>query len=110
MDVCHGYVGSLRVSIPWTKLSSESVTAEVSDIYMVIQPIDVDLNNADTIREKALEAKRIMLDKLTAVAKAQAAALAKEKEDKKQDDGYFARLATKIADNIYILVRNLHVR
>jgi len=107
VEVLHGSVGSLRIRIPWAKLSSESVTAELTDIYMAIQPVDMDLAKADQIRQSVLEAKKAMLEKMTAVAKSNAAAM---EQTSKHDSGYFARLAKKIADNIYIYVRNFHVR
>lgn len=36
--VTHGFVGKLKIVIPWTSLDTQPVTLEISDVYFVVVP------------------------------------------------------------------------
>lgn len=105
IEVKHGYIGSLRVSIPWARLTSESVTIEIQDVFLLANPVDPKSWDPDDLQRKNLEAKRALLEKLS-----QAPARARDEKGGKEDSGYFAKLAAKIADNIFIYLKDIHIR
>ena len=116
VEVMHGYVGSFRVSIPWARLTSESINVEIRDVVLVAKPGDPNTWDPEELRRKNLDAKRILLEKATEAAQAWQKKGAgggnggSSALDDSKSEGYFARLATRIADNIFVYLKNVHIR
>lgn len=109
VDVSHGFVGSFRVSIPWSRLTSESINVEIRDVVLVAKPGDPDTWDPEELRKKNLDAKRMLLEKATEAAQAWQKKGGSEASSS-ENSGYFARLATRIADNIFVYLKNVHIR
>lgn len=106
IEVKHGYIGSLRVSIPWSRLTSESVNIEIQDVFLLANPVDPKSWDPDELRKVNLETKRALLEKLGQATGNSAGGGGKDGGN----EGYFARLGAKIADNIFIFIKSVHVR
>lgn len=107
----HRYIGSFRVFIPWSRLTSESVTVEIENVVLVASPGDPAKWDPEELRKKNLDAKRVLLEKATEAARAWSShSRRKTQEQKAESAGYFARLATRIADNIFVFLKNVHIR
>eukprot|EP00624_Nannochloropsis_granulata_P000394 evm.model.NODE_11590_length_5021_cov_19.379805.1 len=119
IDVQHGYIGSFRVSIPWSRLTSESVSVEIENVVLIAKPADPMKWDPEELRRCNLNAKRILLEKATEAARAWNSSRRKSQADEaamsasgsgKESAGYFAKLATRIADNLFVFLKNVHVR
>lgn len=107
----HRYIGSFRVFIPWARLTSESVTVEIENVVLVASPGDPRQWDPEELRKKNLDAKRVLLEKATEAARAWSShSRRKTQEQKAESAGYFARLATRIADNLFVFLKNVHIR
>jgi vacuolar protein sorting-associated protein 13A/C len=107
IEVKHGYIGTLRVSIPWSRLTSESVSIEIQDVFLLANPVDPKSWDPDELRKVNLETKRAMLEKLGQATGGSAGGGGGKDGG---NEGYFARLGAKIADNIFIFIKSVHVR
>lgn len=81
---------------------SESVSVEITDVFLVCGPLEREDWDQDEVRRQNLEFKRQSLEKaLNSIG---------QKKMSEEDAGYFAKLGTKIADNLFVYLRNIHIR
>ena len=105
------YIGSFRVSIPWARLTYESVSVEIENVVLIAKPGDPNKWDPEELRRCNLTAKRVLLEKATAAARAWSSHSRRKTQDEKAESaGYFGKLATRIADNLFVFLKNVHVR
>ena len=100
-----GHVGTLRITLNWTSLAAQ---IELEDVYAVLNT-KADVKFDQTRDEKSkLAAKESQLkaleDEDAKAAKENASA------QKNQAPGYFARLMSKIIENLKVTIRRVHIR
>ena len=99
-DVKFGMIKKIEASIPWRHLTSQSITANVEGIYLILSP-----NSTVKTTEKFLEEK---IEEIKSQIKKGVDNLKDNLEEK--EDGYFAGLITKIINNLSIDVKDIHIR
>jgi vacuolar protein sorting-associated protein 13A/C len=105
--IAYGYLGSLVLNIPWHSLRSQAVTAEISDVYLILQPKkDIPYSEEDEKRRES-DLKRRKLQKYEA---GKLGTVYKKTEKKKDDDGFMDKLLVTIINNIHVTVKNVHIR
>jgi hypothetical protein len=107
-----GYVGKLLLRANWAKLGSEPVSVTLEDVLVIARlRKDSDELKVDPVSEQ----KRAVDAQLAQLETKQNLWLSEEEERTRSDtkasqDSYSASMAKKIADNIQITIRNIHVR
>ncbi|OWZ21120.1 Vacuolar protein sorting-associated protein [Phytophthora megakarya] len=104
MQLVRGLVGSIELKIPWNRLQSDSVVATVDDVYLLLrteEDIDAVMRQMDefTLKKKLLEEFYAQAKRQEATANATSSG-----------DGFAARLANKIIDNLELHIRRIHLR
>ncbi|KAJ9453620.1 putative vacuolar protein sorting-associated protein 13A [Diplonema papillatum] len=120
--VCHrGYVGALKVTIPWTRLQSEPVVISLSDIYVLLRPKRGAPWDASAEEEAERDRKNRALDVFEALRQKQADETPQDHaadvsweavagKSTQGDRGFFGRVQDGIANNVQILVNRVHIR
>lgn len=62
ISVVHGYVGNINAKIPWSSLGSSPVQAQISDLFIVVQPKKCVAWSDKVERERSLQMKRKKLE------------------------------------------------
>ncbi|XP_052241928.1 intermembrane lipid transfer protein VPS13A-like isoform X2 [Dreissena polymorpha] len=103
IEVKAGYIGYMKVDIPWTSLFSCSVTVLVEDVYVLAGPVTD--RGYDLARETALQnaVKREILLSLTPTGTPAA-------PTNGEDPGFLEKLYTYVLNNIQVSVGRIHVR
>ncbi|XP_060597080.1 intermembrane lipid transfer protein Vps13-like, partial [Ruditapes philippinarum] len=104
IEVKAGYVGYIKVDIPWTSLFSSSVVVRVEDVYLLAGPVTDRVYDPE--RERALQnaIKRETLESLGTSTFNKVAASSEE------DPGFFEKLYTYVVNNIQVSIGRVHVR
>ena len=114
VEVSHGCLQSLQVSVPWTALDKKPVKVSIDGLLLQAVSIDVLRVSKTDLRERILNAKRKALQKFEMEVEA---LLNKRSEDGSASaEGLAAlpvfaqRLIMKILDNLEITITNVHMR
>lgn len=97
-----GFVGTIKVEIPWTSLSSSPLKITVEDVIVLLLPHpkkDWDENEQRLINQKA---RRSAIDSFETMNS--------EDVSVESSPGMIEKLITKIVDNIQINLKNVYVR
>ena len=101
----YSWIGNLEIFVPWSHLSKLPVEIRISDIYLIMEPLDISLwgskfNGLEGKIEKIEEIIREILNK------------EKKISEKKIGDkpGFFDMFVEKIIDNIQLKIENIHLR
>ena len=99
----YSHIGSLKVIVPWNKLSSSPVEITITDVYLFLHLKDTEsqVDLKDIIANKK-ELIKNYCDYLSSKL------LGERKDEKEQ--GYLNRMISKIIDNIQLSVQNIHLR
>ena len=98
-----GFLGSVKLDIPWMNPVSRPTVVDVSDIYAIVTPQSEFKYDSLKVAEEALKAKLLALLERE---KERAEALANKKEPEKT--GYFAKMALQIVHNIQLRIHRVH--
>ena len=99
-----GFLGCVKLDIPWMNPVSRPTVVDVSDIYAVVTPQSEFKFDAVKEAEATLKAK---LAALFQREKERAEALA-SKDEKSEKSGYFAKMALQIVHNIQLRIHRVH--
>ncbi|XP_053396044.1 intermembrane lipid transfer protein VPS13A-like isoform X3 [Mercenaria mercenaria] len=104
IEVKAGYVGYIKVDIPWTSLFSSSVVVHVEDVYLLAGPVTDRMYDPE--RERALQnaIKREALESLSTSTLNKVAASSEE------DPGFFEKLYTYVVNNVQVSIGRVHLR
>lgn len=110
IEVTHGYVGEISLTIPWTNLYTEPLDMAVYDVYLIAGPIRE--RKYDPVRANTLElaAKRKRLSQIE--QRNQAADINEEKPKNPEEgsDSVVEKLIAQVLKNLKISVKNVHFR
>jgi hypothetical protein len=94
-----GYVGNLRISIPWSSLGSKPVEAELDRVHLILKlKENVEAGSLDAAAEVSKQAA-IM-----------AAELAKRSNVSSTSPGWLTSLVNKLIKSFQVRVHNIHIR
>eukprot|EP00941_MAST-03F_sp_MAST-3F-sp1_P004283 g4283.t1 len=110
-----GYIGNVKLNVPWTNLMGRPTIIEVEDVYAIVAP------NAELNFDQKVAVQRELKRKLTLLAQRELdqatalAALAAEKEGgnkspTRKKKGFAARMLTRVIDNLQLFIRRIHIR
>ena len=106
--VCErGFVKTLKVRIPWTRLQSEPVSITLEGVSILLRPKKGSKWDKETHEREAKEAKNAALELF------EKGRLSKtEDNDEKQDEktGFFSRIQDIVSSNIQVKVNNVHIK
>ena len=92
MEIIHSSVGRLKISVPWTSLSSKPVEILLQDVFLIVTPTDLD--------QYEISIQRLAKQKLNIMTAYAKSLLAKFAQEKKEKGGYMDDIGAKILDNI----------
>eukprot|EP01060_Flectonema_neradi_P027890 TRINITY_DN3752_c3_g1_i2.p1 TRINITY_DN3752_c3_g1~~TRINITY_DN3752_c3_g1_i2.p1 ORF type:complete len:4139 (+),score=668.66 TRINITY_DN3752_c3_g1_i2:80-12418(+) len=105
--VCErGYVGGLKVRIPWTRLQSEPVSITLEKVSILLRPKKGSKWNKESHEREQREAKDAAL---SAFEKTRQSNL-EETKDAGKKVGFFSRFQDVISSNIQITINDVHIR
>eukprot|EP01098_Paradermamoeba_levis_P016483 TRINITY_DN8923_c0_g1_i1.p1 TRINITY_DN8923_c0_g1~~TRINITY_DN8923_c0_g1_i1.p1 ORF type:complete len:237 (-),score=82.50 TRINITY_DN8923_c0_g1_i1:49-759(-) len=104
IEVKEGYLGRVKLQIPWKQISSQPVVISLENIFLIIGPKSLQQFNAEEELKKELKTKKRLLQLAELMEGGD-----QESGDKK-DEGFTARLVTKIVDNLQIYINKVHFR
>ncbi|XP_048240040.1 vacuolar protein sorting-associated protein 13A-like isoform X2 [Haliotis rufescens] len=104
IEVKAGYIGHLKLDIPWTSLFSSNIHLFLEDVYILAGPVAD--RQYDPARERLLQ-NAIKRQKLEALEKS---ALDEVVEKTEEEPGFYEKLATHFVSRIQVSVRNIHIR
>ncbi|KAL2150408.1 hypothetical protein VTH82DRAFT_6971 [Thermothelomyces myriococcoides] len=108
INVVEGHLGELTLVIPWSNLRGAPVKVFIENVFLLASPKEEAEYDEE---EEAHRRQRIKMEKLDS------AELLKERaqeglspEEQKRTQSFTESLVTKIADNLQVTVKNIHVR
>lgn len=119
ISIKHGVIGLLQVIIPWTRLRSESIRVELSDIDITVHPKKAAKYDASQEEADQYEAKMEQLaifEELRGDREQQELKKAAGEDDDaasleaSKDQSFMARLRSTMVNNIQITVTNVKLR
>jgi vacuolar protein sorting-associated protein 13A/C len=109
--VVHGYVGNITAAIPWRSLGSSVVSAQISDIFIVVQPKKNVRYNQQLEKEKELSTKKKKLENYESVRQLKSTAKkASASMSTPTGESFLTRLTETIINNLQVNIRKVHVR
>ena len=109
LTVKEGYLGDLRLFIPWANLKNQAVKINIYDIFLLVGAAGSDFYDEEKERQRDWKAKMERLETAELVQQQQVQ-LVQDSADESKNSGFFESLMTKIIDNLQINVRNVHIR
>ncbi|KAK6170959.1 hypothetical protein SNE40_019236 [Patella caerulea] len=104
VEVKAGYVGRLKIDIPWTSLFTSDIQVWLEDVYMLVGPIAD--RQYDHERERQLQ-NAVKRQKLESLEKSTLETVADKAE---QEPGFYEKLSTHFINHIQVSIRNIHIR
>src|SRR2546421_1857297 len=108
LNVVHGYLGQLTLSIPWSNLRGKPVRIHIEDVFLLSAPKEEASFDAD---EEERRAHALKIEKL------ESAELLKERntegmsqEEQRMNQSFVQSLTTAIIDNLQVSIKNVHLR
>lgn len=100
-----GEIGELEVSVPWTKIKSESVVVKMHKLSLILAPVSESEWNEATERRCATARKERALANLRPKRREAAGG-----GDPKGGGGWMERLTDRVLDNLQLIVTSVVVR
>ncbi|TWU78464.1 hypothetical protein ED733_008917 [Metarhizium rileyi] len=108
INVVEGHLGELTLVIPWSNLRGAPVKVFIQDVFLLASPKEEAEYDEE---EEERRRQRLKLEKLDS------AELLKERsregmshEEQKKSQSFTQSLVTKVADNLQVTIKNIHVR
>ena len=98
-----GYLGDLRLSIPWNDLKNKPVKIYIDNLLILASPKKDGEYDPQSEEDYAFKVK---MDKLAAME----AAGKQSGVSTEQNSTFMSQLATKIVDNLQFSIKNIHIR
>ncbi|OAD68026.1 hypothetical protein PHYBLDRAFT_57710 [Phycomyces blakesleeanus NRRL 1555(-)] len=107
VDVLHGYLGELTLTIPWSNLKGKPVMININDVYVLAVPRNESTMTADEIKARQHEAKMRKLADAEMIH--QPVEHTNAAEDAKNET-FANQLMQKILNNLQFSITNIHIR
>ncbi|KAI8884432.1 hypothetical protein K501DRAFT_332624 [Backusella circina FSU 941] len=107
INVSEGYLGELKLVIPWSNLRGEPVKVLIDHVYLLAEP----KNEATvTVKEEEKRAQDLKQRRLQTADALDAANAEPDNQKGNENEGFISQLTTKIVDNLQFTMRNIHIR
>ncbi|CAB3363763.1 Hypothetical predicted protein [Cloeon dipterum] len=100
IEVREGQIGSVTLNIPWNGLVNQAIVLTIEDVFIVAGAVVGDIFDADLEKRLLRATKKRILDELDEVSFFEMG----------KEDGMLGKLATSLAKNMQIFIRNVHIR
>lgn len=112
VEVTHGYVGKISLTIPWTDLYSQPFDIVVHDVYLMAGPIRDRTYDPERAEASEIAAKRKRLSQIEQrMEKIDSNASEEETKDVADgSDSFVDKLVAQVVKNLKISVKNIHFR
>lgn len=108
INVMEGHLGELTLVIPWSNIRGAPVKVFVEDVYLLASPKEEAEYDEDEEERRKHRLKMERLDNAELLKERNKEGMSQEEQKKSQS--FTESLATKIADNVQITVKNIHIR
>ncbi|KAF2841938.1 vacuolar protein sorting-associated protein 13 [Patellaria atrata CBS 101060] len=108
LNVVHGHLGSLTMSIPWSNLRGKPVRVNIEDVFLLAAPKEDAEYNAEEEEKRAHNLKMEKLDSAELLKERNTEGMSMEEQKKNQS--FVASLTAAIVDNVQVSVKNIHIR
>jgi hypothetical protein len=114
-----GYIGKIRIVVPWQHLRSRQVEAHIDQIFLVVGPKRSSDFSEDAERRKEQLSKQERLSRATIMRKSRAAIGETSDETSTEDDldtpepsspWFYERWISSVIDNVQVSVSDIHMR
>ncbi|KAI9034346.1 hypothetical protein DFJ74DRAFT_600747 [Hyaloraphidium curvatum] len=112
IDVVEGYLGELKLVIPWSDLSGSSVRVQVKDLYVLAGPKAESEARYDPVLEEE-RLQKAKMDKLATFDELLISTVTGDKQDQAsqvQQESFVSSLVRKIVNNLEVTIENIHIR
>ncbi|CAM6098991.1 unnamed protein product [Calypogeia fissa] len=99
-----GFVGKLRLQLPWSKLGWEPILIALEDVTLLAGPHEESEYGAEASERRALAAKKAGL------AAAEFAKLSQRVSEDKSGQTFLSYISAKIIDNVQVTVTKVHIQ
>eukprot|EP00047_Mylnosiga_fluctuans_P009057 m.9855 g.9855 ORF g.9855 m.9855 type:complete len:3208 (+) comp2465_c0_seq1:50-9673(+) len=109
ITIKHGYVGKLKVLVPWKQLfptPSKPVSVEIDEVFLVVSSKDFKKEDHERIAELETKSRKKAIEELNNADKVAEA----EKKKEKSKSSFATKLVTSIINNIQVNIGRVHVR
>lgn len=98
----YSHIGRLRLKVPWKNLGSAPVELQLEDVFVVISPLSN--KQWEPIDFKNVQARMDLIESFITefTNKIREAQKQQDPNQKKQEQGYVAKLTEKIVDNLQV--------
>ncbi|XP_059475627.1 intermembrane lipid transfer protein VPS13C-like [Neocloeon triangulifer] len=100
IEVREGLLGTVSLSIPWNGFLNQAIVLTIEDVLVVAGAVVGDIFDAELEKRLLRATKKRILDELEDISFF----------DLGKEDGVFGKLATNLAKNLQIFIRNVHIR
>ncbi|KAH7104413.1 vacuolar protein sorting-associated protein vps13 [Auriculariales sp. MPI-PUGE-AT-0066] len=107
VDVKEGFLGELRLKIPWRNLSAQPCEVYLENLYILVVPAASGKYDPKEEEERAQSVKQ---DRLESAELLQLRGSLQLLKSDAAQQGFMASLTSKIINNLQITVKNIHVR
>lgn len=105
-----GHIGELVLKIPWTNLYSAPSHINIKGLYLLAVPNDSVVYDEQKEQLAAQETKKRLLARIEEAKLAEAASLDAASVAAQDSDGFVAKLAAQILQNLHVTIEDVHVR
>ncbi|PNY25073.1 Vacuolar protein sorting-associated protein 13 [Tolypocladium capitatum] len=108
INVMEGHLGELTLVIPWSNLRGAPVKVFVEDVFLLASPKEEAEYDEDEEQRRKQRLKMERLDSAELLKEKNREGMSREEQQKNQS--FTQSLVTKIADNLQVTVKNIHIR
>eukprot|EP01129_Flabellula_baltica_P006490 TRINITY_DN2434_c0_g2_i1.p1 TRINITY_DN2434_c0_g2~~TRINITY_DN2434_c0_g2_i1.p1 ORF type:complete len:2913 (+),score=603.66 TRINITY_DN2434_c0_g2_i1:175-8913(+) len=103
-------MGKLTLKIPWRSLNSKPAIVRIEKLFIVASPQTKDNMDSTDEMERLVRTKfqRLQIAELLGLDRPDNKE--EEKQEEKSEDGFIAKLMTKVVDNLQIFIDDVHIR
>eukprot|EP01102_Stenamoeba_stenopodia_P009193 TRINITY_DN2703_c0_g3_i1.p1 TRINITY_DN2703_c0_g3~~TRINITY_DN2703_c0_g3_i1.p1 ORF type:complete len:238 (-),score=77.49 TRINITY_DN2703_c0_g3_i1:528-1241(-) len=104
-----GYLGELRLKIPWKNLQSRPAVITIDKVFLIACPKSFADDDEATVEERRQKAKlrKLQLHEYFDKSDEESGVVSKAKE---RADSFGKWMMTKVIDNLQIFINNVHIR
>ncbi|KAF4508140.1 hypothetical protein G6O67_004556 [Ophiocordyceps sinensis] len=108
INVVAGHLGELTLAIPWSNLRGAPVKVLIEDVFLLASPKEEAEYDEDEEERRRQRLKMEKLDSAELLKERNREGMSQEEQQKNQS--FTQSLVTKIADNLQVTVKNIHIR
>ncbi|EDO42082.1 predicted protein [Nematostella vectensis] len=110
VQVTHGFVGEISLTIPWTNLYSSPCDICIEDVYLIASPVKEQPYDAEKARASELAVQRKRLRQIEESLAKKATESTDGIAHAENGDSFVEKLMAQVIKNLKVSVKNIHIR